>query len=138
VTVLENPSAQQIVGILHRSKVEMVKGLIVSSDLFFWDATYATHGHVAEQIFPADCKRAYWEHPDYVNNRLIIQMDDGHPTMDFEPDLLKNPRILQLLKTDLIYFHFPGAGFMNYSEMLENEAENERYNQARKLRMQSA
>jgi hypothetical protein len=49
-------------------------------------------------------------------------------------DCLYSVKILQLLKSDKIYFRFPGAGFMNYSEFLENERDNERRRLARLAR----
>lgn len=127
ITVIENPSIQQILSLLGRSPDKQVKGLMIGNEVYFWSATsVATHGHVAQKLWPTDGKRNYWEYPDYVDSRLLIGIDDGHPTLDFEPALLNNPRILALLKSDRLYFHFPGAGFMNYSEYLWNDQENEK------------
>jgi hypothetical protein len=138
VTVIENPSIQQVLNLLERSPDEQVKGLIIGSDVFFWSATsVATHGHIAQQLWPTDGHRNYWEYPEYVDGRLLIEMDDGHPTIDFEPSLFDNPRVFALLKSDQIYFNFPGAGFMNYSEYVANTKENEKRDIARKERMRA-
>jgi hypothetical protein len=135
ITVIANPTVQQVLTLLDRSPDEEVKGLIIGDDVYFWSATaFATHGHVAEKLWPTDGKN-HWEYPEYVENRLIIQNDRGHPTIDFDESLLNNPRILALLKSDRIYFHFPGAGFMNYSQYLENERDNEERRRARLARM---
>jgi len=135
ITVIENPSIQQLLSLLKQSPDEQVKGLVIGSELYFWSATsVATHGHIAEHLWPTDGKKNYWEYPEYVDGRLLIEMDDGHPTIDFEPALLDNLRLLSLLKSDRLYFHFPGAGFMNYSEYLWNEQENEKRRLARQAR----
>jgi hypothetical protein len=60
LTVLENPTAQQIIGLLLRSPDQTVKGLIIGDDLFFWSATnVATHGHVAEHLWPTEAGKNY-------------------------------------------------------------------------------
>ena len=132
LTVIENPSIQVLLALLDRSPDDQVKGLIIGSELYFWSATAdATHGHVAEKLWPTDGKRTYWEYPEYTEGRLIIELDDGHPTIQFDPEMLDNPRILALLKSDRLYFRFPGAGFMNYSEYVANEQENQKRRLAR-------
>ena len=76
---------------------------------------------------------------EYVDGRLIIELEihDGkkYPTIHFDTSLLNHPKILQLLKSDEIYFRFPGSEYMNYSEFLENERDNERRRLARLARM---
>src|ERR1700760_1326215 len=79
LTVLENPSIQQVLALMDRSPDEEVKGLTIGPDVYFWSATStATHGHIAEKLWPTDGKRNYWEYPEYVDGRLLIQMDAGH------------------------------------------------------------
>ena len=138
VTVIQNPSIQQVLGLLDRSPDEEVKGLMIGPDLFFWSASsVATHGHIAEKLWPTDGKRNYWEYPEYTDDRLLIQMDNGHATLDFDPSLFDNPRLLALIKSDKLYFHFPGAGFMNYSAYLANEQDNAARRIARQQRIAS-
>jgi len=84
VTVIRNPSVQQVLGLLERSPDQQAKGLIIGSDVYFWSATsFATHGHIAEQLWPTDGKRNYWEYPEYTNGRIMIEMDGKYPVMDF-------------------------------------------------------
>lgn len=135
INVIQNPSIQQLLGLLDRSPDEKVKGLIIGSDVYFWSATHqATHGHIAAQLWPTDGKRQYWEYPEYVDGRMLIELDDGHPVIDFDTSLLDNPRILALLKSDQIYFNIPGAGFANYSEHIRSEQEYQRRRKARMAR----
>jgi hypothetical protein len=92
---------------------------INGDDIYFWDDSYATHGHIAEMVWPSQPGKIYWEDPKYVDSRIYIERDcDDRPTIDFDEELWQHPRYMALLKSNELYIKVPGAGCMNYLQYM--------------------
>ena len=125
IIILKNPNMQQIINLLY--KTEKIKGLLIDHNLYFWDSYSATHGHIAEKYWTKIPGKAYWESQEYIDSRIIIELDDIYckgqhlnnvPTIAMDDEFIKIPEIANLLKSDEIYFRALGRGWMNYSDYL--------------------
>lgn len=111
VNVEENPTLIQLLRIIKSSEYHKLRGLIVGSNVFWWDAAKSYHAHIAEVFDP--------KFPDYdLTKRLMLSVEpSGEIFIDCELEILKHPQILRILKSDKILFHYPGHGMVVYSEV---------------------
>ena len=112
LTLLVNPTIGDLLTHYEKSTERRLRGLVVGRDVYFWDAYYAYHGHVAALFDPA--------YPNYnIDNRLDLRPDgEVDPTLDFADwdTVLDHPHVRRLLDSNRIYLYVMGAGWMTVGE----------------------
>lgn len=110
VTLGKNLPPQAIDALLSSSKFGNVRGLVVGRDIYYWDAAYAIHQHIADALGV----------PYSEDQRMVIYREDGkiHILM---PEVRPNPSHVgfgfqRLLKNPDITFEDPKAGVLTGPE----------------------
>lgn len=109
--VWKNPAATVLIGQLMKSKNKNLRGLVMGSDVYWWDAWDATHGDIAKQL----------DHKDYIDDRIDLKYNVPYEEIRLDSsekyqDPFSHPQLKKLAQNDNILFQMPGAGWVSGEE----------------------
>jgi hypothetical protein len=102
VNLVRNPPVEALLALLDRSQDKEMRGLMVGTDVFWWDAYEATHGDVASVYDPDfhDLTRLI----EYKKHRLALRVEEDGIRMfsgSTHEELEAHPRTSRLIKRDI-------------------------------------
>ena len=102
VMLYRNPPLNSLLGMLEKSKGQEMRGLIVGSDVFWWDAYDATHGDVAAVYDPSF--QDFDTVIEYKKHRLALRIEGDTVRLfsgSTKDELEHNPRISRIIHKEI-------------------------------------